>query len=586
MQPQFLEMKSQVALIIGNNGNNFKIISQNKENNHLVLVELQDLRRIIVDLTESTFHSTKTLDAGIQFEGTGHVLGKQLTLKDLTPFVPKYTGYNLTLRIMQILNLTSEVGWEISDSLGNLYKIHYKDDADMTLVGHLRGVVVDVDVGITVASSFGYTPTVCTNELVPNNGEIKLVDDYGITHTFGSETMIKRTHDGMIFQVIYYNAFGALGEPEVFRMTHKKIRPIKSRWGNSPFFTQMYKEAEGPLDYEMFDLSKKCSPMCFVFLVVHPKLLMATRQKVNSPYVVLLSINQMWLPNASPFKEGDVELECKYSFVTSPKISAEMNEPFVHFPEALSLQQANKHLLTGYYDNVPDMDLRQLPGESLIMYKFKDGKVVDIVKVNSLAYQYRFNLRNNDPSTYHQFYDLVNHSYQSLSYHTNYVEFKKKFMLFNNYTKQNLLDAIERDGKILHLHESEMNLENRKDRSKILEIIWINYVHALPFNMQLEAMSFLEKFIIERDQVTRWLQNYETNQYLDKNHITDRGVSLISSARNTATSLVNKARPVDQIEYQKLYDETIKTVIKNFTHNEYGASLYGLVKKMKNTKEQ
>ena len=583
MQSQFLEMKSQVAQIIGNN---FKIISQNKENNHLVLVELQDSRRVIVDLTEEKFYSTKTLDAGIQFEGTGHMLGKQLT--ELTMFVPKYTGYNLTLRIMKILNLTSEVGWSVVNTYGNWHLIHYNDDADMTKVGHLRGVLVDVYMGLQIVSSFGYTPTVCTNELVLNDDdEIKLVDDYGVTHTFGSESMIKRVYDGMILRCAYGNAF--LGqdfesESEVIRITHKNIRPIKSRWGNSPFFTQMYKEAGGPLDSEMFDLSKKYSPMCFVFLVVHPKLLMATRQQVSSPYVVLLSINQMWNPNQSPFPIEDVELECKYTFGTSPYISADMNKPFVHFPEALSLQQANKHLLTGYYDNVPDMDLRQLPGESLILYKFRNGKVVDIVKVNSLAYQYRFNLRNNDASIYHQFYNLVNHSYTSLSYHTNYVEFKKKFMLFNSHSKDELVNILEKYGKILHLAENEMSNENRKDRSKILEVIWLNYVHSLPFNMQLEATSFLERFIVERDQVTRWLQAYEANQYLDKNHITERGVSLISSARNTATSLVNDKKNL-YTKPQDKYEESVKSVIKNFCQNEYGTSLYALVKKMKNIKE-
>ena len=578
MQSQYFETQAQVSQIIGSGKGTFKIISQNKENNHYVLVELADLQRIIVDLTEQKIYSTKTLDAGISFEGTGHVLGKELVKEDLVFRESSYKGHALTLRIMDILNLSSEVGWSVVDSLGDLHLVHYNDDADMTLVGHLRGVLVDVKEGLSIASSFGYTPTVCTNELVVSNGEITLYDDYNHVHTFGDETMIKRIYEGVIMRVIYYNG-------EVYRMTHKKIRPMKSRFGNSPFFTKMYQEAGGPLDHQMFDLSKQWSPMCFVFLVVHPKLLMATRQHVISPYVVLLSINQMWNPLTCPFPQEEVELECRYNFPISPYISATMTEPFVHLPEAMSLEAANKHLLYGYYDNVPSMDLRQLPGEALILYKFKDGQVVDIVKVNSIAYDYRFNIRQNDSNPYRQFYNLANNSYQSLSYHTNYVEFKQKFMLFDHYTKEDLQSILKSEGKILYLNHGDIG--NRKDRQSILEMVWLNYVLSLPFNMQLEATSFLEKFLIERDQVSRWLQGYEISHlYLDKNDVTERGVGLISAARSTAVSNVQKKHPKDRQEAIKLEQEETKIIINNYIMNEFGTSLYALVKKMKNTKEQ
>ena len=565
----YFEIQAQVSQIIGNH---FKIISQNKENDHYVLVELEDSRRIIVNLTNKKFHNTKTLDSGIQFESTGHVLGEELSLEDINnQYHCSYQGYNLTLRIMSILNLTSEVGWEVVDSYKKLKLVHYKDDADMLAVGHLRGILVDVEAGLIIASSFGYTPTVCTNQLIVNNeGNIVLQDEYSV-HTFGgANTKIKRCYDGgVVLRVIYY-------EGECYRLTHKKIKPMKSRFGNSCFFTQMYKEAGGPLDSQMFDLTKKYSPMYYVFLVVHPKLLMATRQNVLKPYVVLLSINHLWNPETGPFPIEEVDLDTSYSFETSPFIASEMNQPFVHFPETLTLQQANKHLLTGYYDDVPNVDIRQLPGESLIVYKFLNGQVIDIVKVNSVAYQYRFNMRNNDPSIYHQFYNLVNHSYTSLSYHTNYVEFKNKFMLLDHYTKDDLVDKIEKEGKIMYLNQGD--IKDRKDRDSILEMIWLNYVVSLPFNMQLEACGFLERFLVERDQVTRWLISHETG-HLEKKDLTERGVSLIMAARTTATSLVNTKKAAK-------YDDAIKVVISNFVRNEWGASLYALVKKMKNIKEQ
>jgi hypothetical protein len=539
----------------------FKILSF--KNNELYLIEVEDGQRYVVNLTNKTIHATKSLDSGIDFEGTNFVLEKEIKNIELKPDF--YIKDALMNRIMEILNLTSRSGWSIVDSVGKLHLIHYTDDANMAEVGHLRGVLVDVEHGRVICSSYGYTPTVKSNHLEFLNGEMVLQDDLGQEHLFEeSTTVIKRIHEGVIMRVIYY-------EGETFRLTHKKIRPLKSRYGNYPFFTKMYKAAGGPTDDQLFDLSKQSSPWCYVFLVVHPQLLMATRQYVKSPYVVLLSVTKLWESD-----DENVEQDQKYN-VLENDINTVVEEPFVHKPKPLTIESANNHLVNGYYPPCDQInDIRQTAGEAVIMYKLNgEGKVIDIVKVNSSAYDYRFRLRGNDPNPYHRFFDLVPHSYHIIKDYVDYSEYREKFILFDNYIEADLLGIYGHLGFILYLSESEIPFDQRSNRQYILKNIWLNYVLSLPFSFQKEAITYLDRFIKDRFGVINWLQVYHSeNQFIDGSIITERGKNIILSARNTAKDIC-KQQP------QKRYHDTVKEVIRNFVLKEYGTSLYSLVKQWK-----
>ena len=152
-----------------------------------------------------------------------------------TPIVPfifdaSYKGDEVTQRVAQILNLTGVRGWSVVDTCDNLALVHYDDDDDMNIYGHLRGVLVDTEVGAIVAPSFGYTPTAIASELIEENGFISVKDTTGGVHNFPvQDTSIKRVFEGVVIRDIWYNN-------RRYRITHRKINPLRSRWGSSPYF--------------------------------------------------------------------------------------------------------------------------------------------------------------------------------------------------------------------------------------------------------------------------------------------------------------------------------------------------------------
>ena len=468
----YTEIQNKINKIINDNSVNWKFISHTPDD--LYLIELSDKKRIIVDLKNKTLHNTKTKDDGIMFDGTGYTITDLVTSKSLKTKPVKYLGEQLIQRIMEILKLSSSIGWSVIDYVDNLYLIHYDDNANMAVVGHLRGILVDIEAGIIVASSYGFTPSVKVDLLKDDNGKIDLTDSYGIVHNFNTdELVIKRVFEGVVLRVILYDG-------QVYRLTHKKIRPLKSRWGTSPYFTVMYKQAGGPVDTDLFDMSKKYSPWCFVFLVVHPKLLIATKQNVISPYIVLLSINEMYNVNNSPYKLEDVDIELHYKFKITKEITGTVNKQIIHQPQQLTVNEANYHLTYGYYNENVVNDARLLPGEAVILYKVDiDGNVKDIVKVNSVAYDYRFNLRGNNSNAYHRFFELINYSYKPISDSDDFRDFANRFIILENYTENQLHDLIKTNSYILSLNSSTLSTENKKNLLTVEAISEVNFLKSM-----------------------------------------------------------------------------------------------------------
>jgi hypothetical protein len=559
------ESKSLINEIININNFEWKIISKNE---NLYLIELlQGSTRFIVNLDDKSLHATKARDSGISFDGTGYIMGEKIDVKNLKPFVPAYSGQNLIERIMKILNLNTNIGWKIIDSVENLYLIHYNDDADMNLLGHLRGVLVDVVAGLVIASSYGYTPTVkcdCLRKNQDNN--ISLYDDDGNYHEFAqNNTFIKKVYEGVVLRVIYYKG-------EVFRLTHKKIRPMKSRWGNTNFFPVMYNQGGGPQDFELFDLTKEYSPMCYVFLVVDPKLLIGTRQIVNNPYVIFLSTNTMYDIQHSPYPLEELEI----NFTPTILLTEETNNAIedgkkIIVQKNLSLKEANKHLTSGYYNPVNVVDYRLSTGEAIIMFKYNElGNIIDVVKVHCYAFDWRVKLRANDPNPYHRFFDLLNYSYKTLIHYPNLIEFNKNFILLADYSIENLTNLINKDGIINYLAVNTLTDYQKNDRFYILKIIWLNYVLSLSATYQLQALSYYDKLVNDRESVILWIQRIEENPEDIK--LSHRTLNIIQSARETS----NNYKRINNVN-----QTNVKDIIRNFIYKEHGSSLYSLIKLMK-----
>lgn len=573
------EMKTVVGNVINTITQvKWKIISYKNE---LYLVELEegDARRFIVNVVSNKVFSTRTRDdtgvnGAISFEGTNHTLDEEVM--EIKALEQKYTGFALRDRICDIL-LCPQEGWNVVDQVENLCLIHYNDDADMDLVGHLRGTLVDIEAGVKVAESSGYTPNVKVAQLAPNvDGSIDINYDNkhntfesGVHESGVPKMAIKPIYEGTVLRVILYKG-------NVYKLTHRKIRPMKSRWGNSDFFPTIFTKGGGPKDVELFDMSKNYSPWCYVFMVVDPKLLVASKQIVKSPYVVFLSHHHMYKDNVFPIEETETQLNAK--FVVTDGLGQIVDRAAIIVPPVFTLEQANYHLAFGYYKNFGSQDIRTEFGEAVMLFKYdENGNVINMVKVNGLSYDYRVSIRGNDPNAYHQFFSLISHSYKSLSYYPDWVAFNEKFIIYENYDKESL-KLVCQDG-VMKLKLGTMSEEQKKDRSYLLRMIWLNYVVALPVGLQVDALEYYDQLIEERSKLVTWLQSKITSN----EKLSPRALNIIASANQRAKSFMRTQKYKSE-EFDALYNQSVKDSVRYFIDNEYGISLYSLIKSMKEQK--
>ena len=490
-------------------------------------------------------------------------------------FDVSYKGDALIQRVSSILGLSDYHGWSIVDTHENLALVHYNDDADMTIYGGLRGVLVDTEVGVVIAKSFGYTPTVISDRLTSTDGAITVTDTEGDTHTFSTDdTIIKRVFEGVVFRVVWHKG-------KSYRLTHRKIVPLRSRWGSSPTFISMYEDAGGPTDEQLFDTTKPFSDSCYVFLVSHPSLLVGTRQNITCPYIICLAHYRMNI--GRPAEEIASGLD---NFDRIETITGKISEPFIHDPKTLSLQDANHHLKFGYYNEFETDDERQLTGEAVIMYRTINGEVADIVKVHSPSYEWRSTMRGNNPNIPNQFYSMLNLAYSDVNNCDNWSTFQKKFILLPLYDEQSLKDLFEQNQGILAIPSGPVTRKTYSTRDARIHLLWMNFVLSLPASMQRDGLNLLSQFRNDRNDVISWLQHLEsTTKDIEDSELPNRVKGIISSSRRLARSRVESNTNYSSKGSYMSLNFLIKNTIRNLINKEKGPSLYGLVRDMKKSRQ-
>ena len=94
-------------------------------------------------------------------------------------------------------------------------------------------------------------------------------------------TVITPFYEGVTLRVFKWNG-------KVYYASNRRLDARESKWGDSKNFYTMYQEAKGPSEDELFDKDCPYSHTMYVFTIVHPDILNATRQHVIDPYIVLI----------------------------------------------------------------------------------------------------------------------------------------------------------------------------------------------------------------------------------------------------------------------------------------------------------
>lgn len=498
-------------------------------------------------------------------------------------FDGSYRGDELHQQVADILGLDGVRGWEIVDRdiENNLVLIHYRDDADMVKYGYLRGILVDLESKSVVANSFGYTPTATMNKLEEVNGQFVIRDDDGEVHTFNkATTTLRRAYEGVVVRVVWHNG-------KMLRITHRHIHAERSRWGTSQPFLAMYDAANGPKAEDLFDTSKPYSSTCFSFLVVDPALLVATRQVVEKPYLVFLGAQETVVNRSGEQVAKGKTLDLQQ-------------------PDLLTLEEANKHLASGYYDDAEAEDVRMKTGEALIVSDFINGRL-DVVKVQCPANQWRSFLRGNNPNIEHQFYVLLSMVLPDVVNNDKAWEnMTKNLICFPLYDIQSVQDTFTETGGILALPSEKFQRANLTNRDNRIHLLWLNYILSLPPSSQQAGINILSKFYARRQAVVNWVQALEkkypgdqinssaarneilallsqkssevTKQQLDKqNAVYTRVQNLVNTSRSLARKKMEQGNTISYKGTHMSLPVLIKDTLRNLLCKEEGVSLYRLM---------
>ena len=485
-----------------------------------------------------------------------------------------HTDDKMVTAVSEILNIPVSRDWSIIDRVDHLALVNYSENADMAVFGHLRGILVDTEARTVLTTSFGYTPTAVCEKLLEIDGHIHIKDKDGVAHHYAlDKCTIKRAFEGVVFRVFLHKG-------KMYTVTHRKINPSRSRWGSSKNFLDMWTEANAPSAADLFNLTSENSSNGYNFIVVHPELLVASRQRVTAPYLVFL---------------GSYNIETKrentapgiYSPLTS-EVDNDVKASVVHEPKALTVADANAFLECGYYDRHSYIDDRLNTGESVIMYVQDEKGFTNVLKVNSPSFDWRVSMRGDNPNIRHQFYSLLNITYPNVDTDEAWERFSERLIVLPLHNPEMVKSAHNIMGYTSSVPEykPEEEYDMYETRDKRVQLLWMNYLIALPYHQQAQVLPLLDEVKNERNAVISWIQELERSGHRESEHIIPRIKNLITISRQLAQKKISSGQNVNRNGKKMSKPVVIADTLRNLISKEDGASLYALVRSMRRYKEE
>ena len=465
--------------------------------------------------------------------------------------------------IAPILGLQADDPFEIVSTDGDLTMVHYREDADISIYATLRGVVVDKKARKIVAYSLPY-PTRHISNCIPVNGNNVVLGDVEMNV---DKVKFKIGYEGTLVTVFKHGG-------KVYRTTRKRLDFSKSRWGKSKTFGEMYEQNGGPKDEELFDPNKDYSPYCHYFILVDPGVLICTKDQVFSPYVVYLGNKSMYSVKGCPYPSESVDFDLHIPSIREK----EGKEGKLNSPREITLDEANKHLLFGFYQEFecPNLDARLLPGEFVIVENVDDGISY---RVESVSYAWRSEMRNNNPNLLHRFFELLDHAYLKND-EEGVNKYIQTFPILTPYDQSSL----EKTLPMVIWPQSDAPFPISKDDK--LYNIWQCFLMSVPLVRQKEVFGFYNILLERRNELVAWLiERSENIESLDLSAYSKRAQDILIKTRQFATDNFKKRKNIDfKTGLEKDIPTMIRENIFNFISKERGSSLYRLIREMNNFK--
>lgn len=446
---------------------------------------------------------------------------------------------NVKNQIAAILNIPNTESWEIFDSKKdqNLYLIHYTEKADLKIYGHLRGIVIDIESKEVVCRSYGHAPVAIADKLEVQNGIVTIEDQAGIIHQIPEGNIqIKKGFEGTLIRIFKHKNI-------IYFSTHKKISCIKSKWGNSITFMEMYTELVHINPEDFFFNDEPSCPIVQLFVLVHPDVQHVSKIDLSEGGFAIYLGGKL---------SREVPDESKYIPLLNIDIFSANKE------EIISINEANEFLETGFYPGVKlSKDLRLNPGEFIMVYNSVDGEVRDIIKVQSTGYNWRSFVRNNNANICHQFYKLFNY----LSPKALDDRFPKIPYFAENYIKKSLEKAP------IIVWPSNQKAED----SRGIYRIWASLLLSVPLSKQVQVFNMMRDHQNDKKDLKDYIKSLLDYEDIDIKDISENIKNLVNDIRNTKYPLEQDIAEAMNIETNRRVDRM------------KGYNLYGLIRDMKCT---
>ena len=291
--------------------------------------------------------------------------------------------------IAAALNVPVVDDWEIcnEDKENGLVLVHTTEDADLVKYGWIKGLVLDTQTWKVVCQSYGSSTTVSlsmTRPLTPayvyDKETRKSIPTFKMNTLDGQKLELSGDrlqwvdgYDGTLLRVWKYKG-------KVYVSSHKRIHTDTSAWGGSPPFRKLYTDLGGPTD-ALFG-AEESSRAVYTFLLVHPALQIGSHVPLKKTFFLYLGEHLLAGEGALP--------------EPVPLLST------LETPNMLTLEQVNTRLKYGFYSEKQNellmTDARLGHGEFVMCFEYTDAtktKIERCIKVQSDAYTWRVNMRNN-----------------------------------------------------------------------------------------------------------------------------------------------------------------------------------------------
>lgn len=468
-------------------------------------------------------------------------------------------------KVAKILSINEDPSWTIETS-ENLCLVSSKKEV-MPRYPDLRGCVIDLLSEKVVVPCYGRITSVLAPMVHFDNGVMKIEDTEGNCLEMNQENIrFTLGFEGPVLRIYKNNG-------KIYCSTNRRLDCTKSRWGTKKTFLEMFKELGGDeiLD-KAFDPEKKYCSHFLTFIVVHPDMLLCTKQNVGSGYLVYLGSQRCFDQETCPYPSEEVDwttyTDEKYvcPFLTTDMFESAIGSGIPYCPFDLSMDEVNRHLLLGY-GNKHSNDIRTGSGEfviaSLRSNEFSSSGFCrdKLFRFVSPSYEHRSRMRNEDPNLMHQFYCL---SSEAL---LNDCDYEAKYPWLE-YEENKKIESEE--GQIMYWNRGKRAVA--PDWQKKFRNIWKHFVLSVPLHRQNEVFGYYKQFFLNRETLVEWLCSWYGKDTEEVLSVRARKLMQL------ALDYERKHNPKSDLTLSK---KNLEKNLKYLLSNERGSSLYMLWKNRK-----